>query len=157
MVILALLAKVAHLTSLGFVALGEDVSVFTLISLIWHAPLFDNDSTLLALATPLRKVIIPGVLSVSLMGTRCDQLFQLLILDFQNCFPVQVGQIFCHLRLLEIFSLIEQLNATLDVISSSLSPSVTPQMSCLYFFFFVNNPAISLMVSPLNNIYALVD
>ena len=65
MVILALLAKVAHLSSLGLVALGEHVSILTLISLIWHVTLFYYDSALLALATPLRKVIIPGVLSVS--------------------------------------------------------------------------------------------
>lgn len=88
MVILALLAKVAQLTGLGLIALGEDVQVFTLICLLWHAPLLNNNSTLLGLAAPLRKVVIPGVLSFSLMRTCCNQLFQLLILDGLECLAI---------------------------------------------------------------------
>ena len=157
MVILAPFAEVAQLASLGLIALGQDVPVFTLVCLIWHAPLLDDDSPLLGLAAPLGEVVIPGVLSLSLMGACCDQLFQLLILHFLKCLPIQVGEIFCQFGLLEVFSLVEQLNTTLNVIASSLSPLATPQMPPLRFFFFLNNPAISLMVSPLNNIYALVN
>lgn len=88
MVVLAPLAKVAQLTGLGFITLGKDVPVFTLIRLVWHAPLLDYNCTLLGLAAPLREVVIPRVLSLSLVGTCRNHLFQLLVLDGLECLPI---------------------------------------------------------------------
>lgn len=88
MAILAPFAEVAQLASLRLIALGEDVPVFTVVCLIWHAPLLNDNSTLLGLAPPLGKVVVPGVLSLSLVGTCGNHLFQLLILDFLECLPI---------------------------------------------------------------------